>query len=119
MKRLMLVVTVLLVYLGSYAQEEENQIPIKTMKEAKPMEWFISIEEDAQIIYGSKFEMNGEVYLWFDENGMDITSPHKVKTIKGRPVHYWYTKNKFGDDLEVAFYDHENSKTFKVRVIHS
>jgi hypothetical protein len=119
MRRLMLGVAMVMICSYNHAQEnDENDIPIKTLKESKPMEWFILKTDDAKMIYGSKFEINAVVYNWFDAYGLDITSPHKEKMIKGKSVQYWYTKNRFGDDLEVAFYDHENSKTFKVRVIH-
>ena len=118
MRRLMLGVAMVMICSYNHAQEnDENDIPIKTLKESKPMEWFILKTDDAKMIYGSKFEINAVVYNWFDAYGLDITSPHKEKTIKGKSVQYWYTKNRYGENLELAFFDYDYSRMFKIKVI--
>lgn len=117
MRRLMLGVAMVMICSYNHAQEYENPFEVNSIKETVPLLWFVLKSDQTKLIYGRKFEINALAYNWFNVYGIDITKPDLQKKVKGRDVCYWFTENELGENIEIAFFDYENSRELKIKVI--
>lgn len=97
------------------AQTFDSPVFYKNINKSNPYEW-IMLNGDTTIalIYGDKSFINQVAYEWFEEYGLDITSPDAQKSDKNNKIDIWYSINEYNEPLRIAIYESENIKTLVV-----